>query len=153
RRRRDAVLPRAGLRDDPLLAHADGEQRLAERVVDLVRAGVREILALQEDARAAGGRGQALRLVERRRAPDVVPEPLSELGAEAFVCPDAEVRRRQFLDRRDERLGDEASAIRAVVAAFVGIARAENWTVCHLSVPISNVECRMLNAEEEVAEL
>ena len=49
----DAVLPGAGLGDDPPLAHAHGEQRLAERVVDLVRAGVREVLALEEDARAA----------------------------------------------------------------------------------------------------
>ena len=53
-RRRDAVLAGAGLGDDPPLAHARGEQRLAERVVDLVRAGVRQVLALEEDARAAG---------------------------------------------------------------------------------------------------
>ena len=53
RGRGDAVLPGAGLGDDPPLAHALREQRLAERVVDLVRAGVREILALEEDARAA----------------------------------------------------------------------------------------------------
>ena len=39
--RRDAVLAGAGLGDDARLAHALGEQRLAERVVDLVRAGVR----------------------------------------------------------------------------------------------------------------
>ena len=51
---RDAVLPGAGLGDDARLAHAPGEQRLAERVVDLVRAGVREIFALQENAPAAG---------------------------------------------------------------------------------------------------
>ena len=53
RRRRDAVLPGAGLGDDAPLAHARGEQRLAERVVDLVRAGVRQVLALEEDPRAA----------------------------------------------------------------------------------------------------
>ena len=35
---RDAVLARARLGDHPLLAHAPGEQRLAEHVVDLVRA-------------------------------------------------------------------------------------------------------------------
>ena len=40
RRGGDAVLAGAGLGDDPALAHARGEQRLAERVVDLVRAGV-----------------------------------------------------------------------------------------------------------------
>ena len=50
---RDAVLPCAGFRDDAPLAHPLREERLAERVVDLVRAGVREILALEKDARAA----------------------------------------------------------------------------------------------------
>ena len=46
---RDAVLAGAGLGDDPLLAHALGQQRLAERVVDLVGAGVEQVLALEED--------------------------------------------------------------------------------------------------------
>ena len=45
----DAVLAGAGLGDDPRLAHALGEQRLPERVVDLVRAGVVEVLALEVD--------------------------------------------------------------------------------------------------------
>ena len=50
-RARDAVLPRAGFGDDTRLAHAFGEQRLSERVVDLVRAGVREVFALEKDRR------------------------------------------------------------------------------------------------------
>jgi hypothetical protein len=44
-----AVLARAGLGDDAALAHALGEQALAERVVDLVRAGVGEVLAFEPD--------------------------------------------------------------------------------------------------------
>ena len=51
---RDAVLAGAGLGDDPGLAHPLGQQRLAEHVVDLVRAGVVEVLALEQDARPAG---------------------------------------------------------------------------------------------------
>jgi hypothetical protein len=39
----DTVLARARLGDHPSLAHADGEQRLAEHVVDLVRARVVEV--------------------------------------------------------------------------------------------------------------
>ncbi len=46
-RRRYAVLPRAGLGDDALLAHSAGEQDLADRVVDLVRAGVAQVFAFQ----------------------------------------------------------------------------------------------------------
>ena len=55
----DAVLAGAGLGDDALLAHAPGEQRLAEHVVDLVRAGVGEVFALEQhphpEALARGG--------------------------------------------------------------------------------------------------
>ena len=49
----DAVLAGAGLGDDALLAHALGEQALAEAVVDLVRAGVEQVFALEIDLRAA----------------------------------------------------------------------------------------------------
>ena len=55
----DAVLAGAGLGDDPGLAHPLGQQRLAEHVVDLVRAGVVEVLALEQDPRAAGVLGEA----------------------------------------------------------------------------------------------
>ena len=46
------MLTGARFGDDAPFAHALGEQRLAERVVDLVRAGVREVLALEENPRA-----------------------------------------------------------------------------------------------------
>ncbi len=45
--------PGAGFGDDALLAHAPREQRLAERVVDLVRAGVEQVFALEVDLGAA----------------------------------------------------------------------------------------------------
>ena len=70
-RGRDAVLAGAGLGDDPRLAHAAGEQALAERVVDLVRAGVQEVLALEPD-RVAGRLREPRGVVERRRAPGEV---------------------------------------------------------------------------------
>ena len=85
RRRGDAVLARARLGDDPSLAEAHREERLPERVVDLVRARVAEILALEQDPLA--GRREAGGLVERRRAADVAGEELVELGAERCVGP------------------------------------------------------------------
>ena len=48
-----AMLAGAGLGDDARLAHAPGEQRLADAVVDLVGAGVVEVFALEVDLRAA----------------------------------------------------------------------------------------------------
>ena len=59
--RRDPVLPRARLRDDPLLAHPPRQQALPEHVVDFVRAGVREVFAFEIDARAATRFGQPAR--------------------------------------------------------------------------------------------
>ena len=64
RRGRDAVLAGAGLGDDPGLAEPPGEQRLAERVVDLVGAGVGEVLALEVEAEpcaGSAGRGRLAR--------------------------------------------------------------------------------------------
>ena len=46
-RRRDAVLSGARLGDDPPLPEPPREHDLAERVVDLVRAGVVQVLALE----------------------------------------------------------------------------------------------------------
>ena len=53
---RDAVLAGSGLGDDPLLAEPAGQQRLAEGVVDLVRAGVGQVLALEIEAEGRRGR-------------------------------------------------------------------------------------------------
>ena len=81
-RGRDAVLAGAGLGDDPLLAEPPRDHRLAERVVQLVRAGVQQVLALQVDALV--GR-EALGARERRGAARVVRQQLVQLGVEAVV--------------------------------------------------------------------
>ena len=79
-RHRDAVLAGAGLGDDARLAHARGEQDLAQAVVDLVAAGVVELVALEVDLGAALAAeaqprevlGQPLGEIERARAAGVV---------------------------------------------------------------------------------
>ena len=76
------MLAGAGFGDDPLLAHAAGEQDLAEHVVDLVRAGVVELVALEIDLRSAEPFGQTLGEIEWARAPDVMFEQMVELGLE-----------------------------------------------------------------------
>ena len=53
--RGNAVLARSGLGDDAGLAHALGQQCLAQHVVDLVAAGVVQVLALEEDTHSARG--------------------------------------------------------------------------------------------------
>ena len=59
------MLAGAGLGDDAALAHARGQKPLAHGVVDLMGPGVVEILALEEDARAAEAIGPALGEIER----------------------------------------------------------------------------------------
>ena len=52
-RRGHAVLAGAGFGDDAGLAHAPRQEDLTEAVVDLVRAGVVQLIALEIDLRAA----------------------------------------------------------------------------------------------------
>ncbi len=108
--RRDAVLPGAGLGDDPRLAHPLGEQRLAEHVVDLVRAGVVEVLALEDDPRAAAVLGEARHLGDDARPARVgAVQPLEladELGVDDGLAPHL----LELLEGGDQRLGDVASA-------------------------------------------
>ena len=62
-----AVLACTGFSDDAVFAHAPRQQRLSDAVVDLVRAGVQQILALDIDLRAALGFAQPLGMIERGR--------------------------------------------------------------------------------------
>ena len=117
----DAMLAGAGLGDDAALAEPFGQQALAERVVDLVRAGVAEVLALEEDARAPAKRlRQAARLVERGGAADVVAEQRVEFGVEGGVLANEPVFGLQLIERRDQRLGHVAPAEPAEVAFGIG---------------------------------
>ena len=71
RGRGHAVLAGAGLGDHAGLAHALREKRLAEDVVDLVGAGVAQVLALEQDGGCAA-LAEARGMVQRRGAAGVV---------------------------------------------------------------------------------
>ena len=75
--RGDAVLTGAGFGDDAGLAHAPRQQDLAHAIVDLVRAGVVELVALEIDLRAAQMLGQPFGEIERARAADIMLEIIS----------------------------------------------------------------------------
>ena len=114
------MLAGAGLRDDALLAHALGEQRLAQDIVDLVGAGVTQVLSLQIDARAATMAGEALGEVERGGTARVVVEEVAEPAPEAGVLARGAEGALELDERRHQRLGDEAAAEAAEVAVGVG---------------------------------
>ena len=118
-RGRHAVLAGAGLGDDPLLAHPPGQHHLAQHVVDLVRAGVVELVALEVDLGAAEMVGQPLGEIERRRAADIVLEPALQLGVERGIALGVLVGLLELQDQRHQRLGDEAAAMDAEPAMLV----------------------------------
>ena len=121
RRGRDAVLAGAGLGDDAGLAHALGQQRLPQHVVDLVGAGVVEVLTLQPDP-TAQLLGQPQALGERRRSPRVLGQQVVQLGPECRIGPRLLERRLQLLARRNQRLGHEPTSEPAESTGRVGFA-------------------------------
>ena len=114
-----AVHAGAGLGDDALLAHAPGQQDLADAVVDLVRAGVVQLLALQIDLRAAEVLGQALGVVQRTGTADVVALEVGEFFEERRIGLGLLVLGGQVVDQRHQGFGDELAAERAEQAALV----------------------------------
>ena len=119
RGRGHAVLAGPRLRHHARLAHPAHEQTLAERVVDLVRARVAQVLALEEHA-AAQRRGEPLRLREGRGPAHVVPQARGEVGAESGIAPRLEVGRLQLAQRLHERLRHEPPAVGPEAPRLVG---------------------------------
>ena len=112
-RSRNTVLTCAGFRDDSRLAHSLGEQRLAERVVDLVRAGMGQVFAFEQDAKVGA----------RRRVP---PWQAAAFRRAASVGPRSDAASSTARRRRTHRLapqGSPASAPRSERPAFRGTKR------------------------------
>ena len=114
------MLAGAGLGDDALLAHAARDHDLAEHVVDLVRAGVVQLLALEIDFRAAEMLGQAFGEIKRRRPADIVLEIAVHLRLERRIGLGVGIGLFQIEDQRHQRFGDKASAENAEMPALVG---------------------------------
>ena len=114
------MLAGAGLGHHTLRSETLGEHRLAERVVDLVRAGVRKILALEPHLRAPGLR--KLGRVRQRRGP---AHPAAQLAREfCLEFGRMEVLLHagfEFLERGKQGLGYVPSAERTETAAGIGI--------------------------------
>ena len=121
RRRGHPVLPGARLGDDALLAHARGQQALAQHVVDLVGPGVTEVLALEVDASAAHVLGEPARRSRaawggRRSRAAARPAPLEAPIAPRPLVGASPARGARVITR----LGHEPTAEGAEVAVPVG---------------------------------
>ena len=119
RSRGDAVLARAGLGDDAGLAHALSEEDLAERIIDLVRAGVQQVFAFEVDLRAAELAGQPLGKIKWRGAAGIMVQQRGELRLEAGVFAQAQVLRREIVQRSHERFRHKHAAVRTEVAVLI----------------------------------
>ena len=115
------MLAGAGLGNDARLAHAAGQHGLADGVVDLVRAGVVQVLALEVDLRAALFAAHARGVVDRRGAADEVGQLVVEFGQEFRVVLVLGVGLAQLVDGVRQRLADETAAVDAEMARGVGL--------------------------------
>ena len=105
------MLAGACFRDDAFFAHASREQSLSESVIDLVRAGVKEVLALQVDACATKLLSQSARKKQRCRASRKLVQQLVQLQMERGIAFRFFILELQFLERRHERFGDVPPAV------------------------------------------
>ena len=109
----DSVLACAGFRDDARLAHLQGEQALADGVVDFVRTGVKQIFALEINARACEFFGEARSKLQRCGAASKIFQQVLKLGLKRRI------RLRRFIgtlkleERHHERFGNVAASVGA----------------------------------------
>ncbi len=120
RGRGHAVLAGAGLGDHPGLAHPTGEQALAEHVVDLMGAGVGQILPFEQDAGTAHMRGQPGRVRERGGPTGIRREQPAQLGGKAGIGPRLRGGVDQLIQRGEQRLGNETATEAPEVPGAVG---------------------------------
>jgi len=114
------MLARAGFRDDARLAHFHREQPLADGVVDLVRAGVQQVFALQINAWAAEFCRQSRGKLQRRGTPGKIPQQAVELSLELRVAFCGFVNVLELVQRHHQCFGDVAAAVRAEAAGRGG---------------------------------
>ncbi|EGE58214.1 hypothetical protein RHECNPAF_334005 [Rhizobium etli CNPAF512] len=117
--RSDAVLAGASFRNDARLAHALGEQDLADAVVDLVRAGVVQLLAFEVNLRAAEFGRQPLGEIERAGAADIVRAQMLQFRLKGRIGLRLVPLVLQIEDQRHQCFGNETTAIDAEAAVFV----------------------------------
>jgi len=104
------VLAGPGLGDQPVAAGPFSEQGLPETVVDLVRAAVEQVLALEVDLGVVA-LAQIPCVVQRRRPAGELLEQAAQLGLELVGVRNVVVRRGELLERFLQRVGDVSSAV------------------------------------------
>jgi hypothetical protein len=125
-----AVLAGPSLGDHPRLAHAPRQQGLADGVVDLVRAGVVEVFALEEDPCAARLARQPFGEVKRRRPADVLAEVILQLLLEVAIVPRLLILLGQLPQRVHQGFRHKPTAVRTETALEIGDGRSRGRHKC-----------------------
>ncbi len=118
-RERDPVLAGTGLGDQGALAHPLRQQRLADRVVDLVGTGVVEVLALEQDPGPAELVGEPVGARDRGGAADDLAQQARVLREELLVVPGLLVGGGDLRHRLHERRRQDRAAVVAEATAGV----------------------------------
>src|SRR5207249_2446728 len=115
-----------GLSDDASFAHAARKQPLADCVVDLMRAGVQKVFALQINLRATRMCSQPPRVEQRSGSAGVVAQQQVELAPKIRVASSAHELSRQLLERRDQCFRNVAATELAPMSVLVRFARCDS---------------------------
>jgi len=131
----DAVLASSGLGDDAVLVHAAREQRLAQAVVDLMRAGVQQIFALEVNTRTVELFRKPPSVVEGCGAAGIGVQQMVQFLLKSWVFAGGEIRVLEFFERAHQHFGDVAAAVRTEVAGAIGLRgylwlKAASWHAC-----------------------
>ncbi len=105
------MLSRTGFGNDPRLAHAAGEKDLPHHVIDLVRAGMVQLVALEIDFCPAEMLRQPLREIERAWPSHIMFEEIFELLSEGGVILGLVICLFELQDQRHQCFGNEAPAV------------------------------------------
>ncbi len=92
---------------------------LAQAVVDLVRARVQQVFALQINPRAAQLFGQPLCKIKWRRASRIVVQQFVQFRLKRRIFARVMKRPLQLFERRHQHFGDVAPAVGSEVAAGI----------------------------------
>ena len=111
------MLACAGLSDEAVLPHALSEQRLAEHVVDLVRTGVVEVFAFEEDPYAARVFCESWCFGQKRWTVGIVGQQVLELGDELRVILGRVEGFSQLIERTYQGLRHPSAAVFTEVRA------------------------------------
>ena len=134
RGRGDAMLSSACLGYDALLAHAFGQQRLAQSIVDLVGAGMGQVLPLQVYLGPAGLPCEIGGVVKCCGPPGVGGIQSLQLTLEPRVPLEATVGAFQLFQSGHQGLGHEPATERPEMASLVGQGRG----IYHIEPPLGH---------------